>query len=395
MISGMKKRLALALAILFCAVSAPSAPRRSTAEIDKALQSDVDQKLVPGLVAMAATSDGVVYQKAVVIPKDAIFAIASMTKPVTSVAIMQLVEAGKIELDEPAETYAPDLKDVQVLENGTLRPPKSPPTIRQLLSHSSGFAYEFMNSDIRDYVAAGKVKSMVLGDDQFLKAPLVFDPGTRWEYGISIDWLGRIVENVSGESLEKYFRAHIFDPLGMPDSFFDVPPEKQARIVSVYQRKPDGTLAEAPKQPVTPKKFYSGGGGLYSTASDYLRFARALLAGGRPVLKPEAVAMMGQNQIGDLTLRPMPSLMPQFIKDRVALPADKFGLGFALNVRADEHGRGPNTMVWAGVYNTYFWIDREKGLTAVLMMQLSPFMDDGAAKTLSDFDRAIYAWRHS
>ena len=115
-----------------------------------------------------------------------------------------------------------------------------------------------MNSEIRDYVAAGKIKSMALGDDQFLKAPLVFDPGTRWEYGISIDWLGRIVENVSGESLEKYFRAHIFDPLGMPDSFFDVPPEKQARMAPVYQRKPDGTLAELPKQPVTPKKFFSG-----------------------------------------------------------------------------------------------------------------------------------------
>jgi CubicO group peptidase (beta-lactamase class C family) len=395
MISGMKKRLALALAILFCAVSAPSAPRRSTAEIDKALQSDVDQKLVPGLVAMAATSDGVVYQKAVVVPKDAIFAIASMTKPVTSVAIMQLVEAGKIKLDEPAATYAPELKDVQVLENGNLRPPRSPPTIRQLLSHTSGFAYEFMNAQIRDYVAAGKLKSMALGDDQFLKAPLVFDPGTRWEYGISVDWLGRIVENVSGESLEKYFRTHIFDPLHMPDSFFDVPPEKQARMVAVYQRKEDGTLAELPKQPVTPKKFYSGGGGLYSTASDYLRFTRALLAGGKPVLKPETVAMMGQNQIGDLKLEPLPSLMPQFIKGRVAPPGDKFGLGFALNSQAEEGGRGPNTMVWGGVYNTAFWIDREKGLTAVLMMQVSPFADDGALKALSDFNRAVYAWRHS
>jgi CubicO group peptidase (beta-lactamase class C family) len=319
-----------------------------------------------------------------------------MTKPVTSVAVMQLVEAGKIKLDDPAANYAPELKDVQVLENGTLRPPKTPPTIRQLLSHTSGFAYEFMNAQIRDDVAAGKIKSIRLGDDQFLKAPLVFDPGTRWEYGISIDWLGRIVENVSGESLEKYFRSHIFDALGMPDSFFDVPAEKQARMVAVYQRKPDGTLTEVPRQPVTPKKFYSGGGGLYSTASDYLRFTRALLAGGKPVLKPETVAMMGQNQIGELTVQPMPSLMPQFIKDRVSLAGlDKFGLGFALNSKAQENGRGPNTMGWAGVYNTYFWIDREKGLVAVLMMQLSPFMDDGAAKTLSDFDRAVYAWHHS
>jgi CubicO group peptidase (beta-lactamase class C family) len=389
----MKKRLALALAVVFCAVSAPSAARRSTAEIDKVLQSDVDQKLVPGLVAMAATSDGVVYQKAIVIPKDAIFAIASMTKPVTSVAIMQLVEAGKIKLDEPAATYAPELKDVQVLDNGILRPPKTPPTMRQLLSHTSGFAYEFMNPAIRDYVAAGKLKSMALGNDQFLKAPLVFDPGTRWEYGISSDWLGRIVENVSGESLEKYFRAHVFDPLGMPDSFFDVPPEKQARMTPIYQRKPDGTLAALPKQPVTPKRFYSGGGGLYSTASDYLTFTRAVLAGGKPVLKPETVAMMGQNQIGDLTLHAMPSLMPQLAKDKIKLPSmDKFGLGFALNSTPQEGGRGPNTMAWGGIFNTAFFIDREKGITAVFMLQVSPFGDSGAAKTVEDFEHGVYAW---
>jgi len=348
---------------------------------------------------MVATADAVAYRSAFGIDKGAIFAIASMTKPVTSVAVMQLVEAGKVRLDEPAATYLPELAAVQVLEGGVRRAPKTPLTVRQLLTHTSGFGYEIFNADLRDYAAQGKVPSMMAGGDGFLKAPLLFDPGTRWEYGISTDWLGKLVEKVSGQSLEAYFRQAVFAPLGMDDTFFEVPPGKQPRLVSVHQRKEDGTLAAQPRPPAKPVEFFSGGGGLHSTAEDYLKFARAMMAGGRlgqrRILTPESVAMMGRNQIGELTLRPLPSFIPQLATDRAVMPGrpDKFGLGFAMNTQPLEKGRGANTLSWAGIYNTFFWIDRDKKVCAVLMTQMLPFLDDGPKALIDDFDRAVYAWR--
>jgi methyl acetate hydrolase len=288
---------------------------------------------------------------------------------------------------------------VRVLDKGTLRPPKSPLTVRQLLTHTSGFGYEFMNRELFELVGKKEVPSMMAGGDAFLKAPLLFDPGTRWEYGISTDWLGRLVERVSGKPLDVYFRERIFDPLGMADTFFVVPPGKQSRVVPTYQRNKDGGLAQPPPRPTPPPTFLSGGGGLFSTAPDYLRFARALLADGalgrKRILSAESVASMGKNQIGELVIRPFASMVPQFATDNAMLPGalDKFGLGFALNSRTQDTQRGANTLSWAGIYNTFFWIDREKQLAAVLMTQMLPGMDPGPAKLLEDFDRAVYAWR--
>jgi CubicO group peptidase (beta-lactamase class C family) len=322
-----------------------------------------------------------------------------MTKPVTSVAVMQLVEAGKVKLDDPAATYLPQLAKAQVLDGGKLRAPKSQITVRQLLTHTSGFGYEFMNRKLHEYVAQGKLPSMLAGGDGFLKAPLLFDPGARWEYGIGVDWLGRLVEKMSGQSLEAYFRQRVFEPLGMEDTYFNVPPGKQPRLASLSQRKEDGGLAEQPRQPVKPVEFFSGGGGLYSTSADYLKFTRALMAGGQlgqqRILTPESVALMGQNQIGELEVRPFSSLAPQLARDNAALPGglDKFGLGFALNTQPLEKGRGANTLSWAGIFNTFFWIDRDKKLCAVLMTQMSPGLDEGPRTLLEDFDRAVYAWR--
>jgi methyl acetate hydrolase len=395
----MEKRIGLLGALVVVAACAPKAPERSTANLDNVLRTAVEQRRVPGVVATVATADAVAYQGAFGINKDGIFAIASMTKPVTSVAVMQLVEAGKVKLDEPAATYLPELGTVQVLEGGVLRAPKTPITVRQLLTHTAGFAYEFLNKELHDYAAQGKVPSVMAGGDGFMKAPLMLDPGTRWEYGINTDWLGKLVEKVSGQSLEAYFRQGVFEPLGMDDTFFSVPPDKQPRLVRLYQRKEDGALAEQPRPPAKPVEFFSGGGGLHSTAADYVKFARAMMAGGqlgqRRILTPESVAMMGRNQIGELTLRPLPSFMPQLATDRAAMPGrpDKFGLGFAMNTQPLEEGRGANTLSWAGIYNTFFWIDRDKRVCAVLMMQMLPFLDDGPKALMDDFDRAVYAWR--
>jgi len=359
---------------------------------------------------MVARGDAVVYQgafgkqyvaKGVPMAADSIFRIASMTKAVTSVAVMQLVERGRVKLDEPAGTYLSELARVEVLEdldtNGTakLRPPKTPVTVRQLLTHTSGFGYEFFDEKLSRYVAAGKVPSARTGDGGFLKAPLVFDPGTKWEYGISADWLGQLVEKISGQSLEEYFRQNIFAPLGMADSFFNVPADKQARVVTVHQRKDDGTLTENPPQVFKPVQFLSGGGGLYSTAPDYLKFTRMLLGGGKlgntRVLQAETVALMGHNQIGDLTMTAIKSLAPQVARN-VQVPGllDKFGLGFGINTQPVEGGRASGSMAWAGIYNTFFWIDPTGKTTAVLMMQLLPFMDDAAKALLEEFERAVY-----
>ena len=245
---------------------------RSGNKIDEALRHAVAEKKVPGVVAMVAVADHVIYQgasgkrdttKNIPMTVDSIFHIASMTKPVTSVGVMRLVEQGRVKLDEPAATYLPELSQVQVLEEfdaktgkAKLRPPKTAPTVRQLLSHTSGFAYEFMDQRLHDYVASGAVPPIRPGDDGFLKAPLLFDPGSRWEYGISADWLGRLIEKVSGQTLEDYFREHIFRPLGMVDTFFNVPREKQARVAAVHQHQEDGTFVEPPAQPFQPVRFF-------------------------------------------------------------------------------------------------------------------------------------------
>jgi methyl acetate hydrolase len=398
---------------------AAAAPQKATAAkpstgIEQVLRDSVGETKLPGVVAMVASGDRVTFQgalgkrdttKNVPMTPDTIFRIASMTKPVTSVAMMQIIESGRVKLDEPAATYAPELANVQVLDEfdanakqAKLRAPKTPLTVRQLLTHTAGFAYEFFDPKMSAYAASGAVPSMRLGgDDGFLKGPLMFDPGTRWEYGISTDWVGRIVEKVSGQDLETYFREHIFRPLGMNDTFFNVPPEKQARVVALHVRQDDGSYVEPPPQPLKPVRFFSGGGGLHSTASDYLKFERMLLnggtLGGKRVLKAETVAEMSRNQIGDLSLLPMTSLMPQFARNPIRIPGamDKFGLGFGLNTNAVEGGRSAGSLSWAGIYSTYFWIDPAKKTCAVIMMQLLPFSDDAAVTTVEQFERAVYA----
>jgi len=391
--------VALALPLVACTPGATPPPSSSsTAALDQVLHTAVERKQVPMVVAMVATADGVAYEGGVGVAKDAIFPIASMTKPVTAVAVMQLVEAGEIDLDEPAAAYVPELASVEVLENGERRPPKTKVTVRHLLTHTSGFGYEFLRPELLQLVTSGSLPSIGAGGDGFLAAPLLFDPGERWEYGISFDWLGRLVERVSGQTLEAYFRQRIFGPLGMKDTFFNVPVDEQARLVRRYQRGEDGGLVEQPPLPTQPIEFFSGGGGLYSTAGDYLTFTRALLGGGQlgptRILKPETVALMGQNQIGELTPVPAQSVMPQLVHDtRLPGQPDKFGLGFALNSSPIDGGRGRDTLSWAGIFNTFFWIDRERGVCAVLLTQMMPFLDDGPAQLVADFDRAVYAWR--
>jgi CubicO group peptidase (beta-lactamase class C family) len=379
--------------------------------IDAVLRGAVEQGKIPGVVAMVATPDAVVYQGAfgkrdvaqgVAMTEDTIFRIFSMTKPVTSVAALQLVEQGKLSLDEPVKKLLPAVGSAKVLEasrNGEpqLRPATTAITLRQLLTHTAGYAYGFLNQDLRDYLVKRGLPPLVSGDE----GPLVFEPGTRWQYGTSVDTAGRLVENVSGLSLEEYFRRNIFQPLGMNDSFYNVPAAGDPRMASLHQRQADGSLHENPRKPPAPTSQFSGGGGLASTAADYIKFMQMLLhegsLGKARILKPETVAMMSRNQIGNLEAGHLKTVMPEFSSDVDFYPGivHKFGFGFLINTAAYQGSRSAGSLAWAGAANTYFWIDPERKLCAVILMQILPFFDGDAVAVLRGFERAVYAGRSS
>ena len=287
------------------------------AAIDRVLAGPVESGKVPGVVGMVANEAGVVYQGAFgrraidrsePMTLDTVFRIASMTKAITATAVMQLVEAGRIQLEQPIEELLSFTRNVQVLEGfddagkPRLRASQQAVTVRHLLTHTSGYGYDIFNADLGRYVQVAGLPSILTCRQDALKVPLLFDPGTRWEYGIGIDLAGRIVETVSGLDLEAYFQQHIFGPLGMTASSFRPDQAMQACMVGTHARGPDGRLVPISFEFPQDAEFLMGGGGLYSTAADYLGFCRMLLSGGslggHRVLKPETVKLMGENHIG-------------------------------------------------------------------------------------------------
>jgi CubicO group peptidase (beta-lactamase class C family) len=361
------------------------------ADIDAVLKSAIGPKGLPCVIAMVATSDRVIYQGAHGdCSLESVFRIFSMTKPFTSVAAMQLVEQGKLDLDAPAVRYLPELAGLKILtgydgKRPVLKPAPRQPTLRQLLSHTSGYGYNLWDDKLGKYPGA----------EDPMKAPLVSEPGTRWQYGVSTDIVGLIVERISGQSLEEYFQQHIFGPLGMVETTFFPSPAMQARIVKLATRQPNGTYRES--QPALPKQFTPrGGGGLFTTAAEYVRFMQMFLRGGQGVLKPATIAAMRQNQIGALTVRTMVSNDQSISRDfGFHIEAgDKFGLGFQINPAAYQKGRAANSMAWAGLWNTFFWIDPQSNLCAVILMQSMPFFDPPSIQTLQAFETAVYSDRH-
>jgi CubicO group peptidase (beta-lactamase class C family) len=362
---------------------------------------------------MAATRNGVLHQGAFgsreagtdqPVLVDTIFRIASMTKPVTSVAVMQLVEQGQVALDASVADYLPELAHLKVLdgfdeeEMPKLRDAVRPPTIRELLSNTSGYAYGMWNEDIRRF-ARQNLWGIESRRERIIQMILASDPGTRWEYGPGTTILGLVVEQVSGLTLEVYFHRHIFSPLGMHDTFYQVPAEKWNRVASMHLRQTeDNRVTPEPNDPEPPQiSFFPGEGELYSTGPDYLRFVRALLSGGEldtaRILNAESVELMGRNQIGEFRAGEMTTANPTITNDVHLFPGatNKFGFGFLINARPVPGGRDAGSLMWGGLFNTYFWIDRQKGVGGVVLTQLLPFADTEVLQLVDDYERAVYA----
>jgi methyl acetate hydrolase len=382
-----------------------------TTPIDDLLRRAAETGDVPGVVAMAAKAQEVIYAGAFgrrLLPDgpsmtiDTIFWIASMTKAITSTAAMLLVEQGRLELDGAIGRVLPELAEPRVLEGFSaedqpkLRPAKQPITLRHLLTHTSGFGYDIWNPDLLRYREAMGIPELMSCQNATLNMPLVFDPGERWEYGIGIDWAGKAVERVSGQVLQAYFDENLFGPLGMSDTGFKLTAERRRRQAAVHSRQDRGTLEqmtfELPEEP----EFQMGGGGLYGTATDYLAFERMFLNEGRcssnRVLRPETVRLMGQNHIGGLQVRTLKRSLP-FSNEAEFFPGmvKKWGLAFMLNTEPIPGGRSANSLAWAGLANTYYWIDPAKQVAGIIMTQILPFFDSKVLELFDHFEKAIYA----
>jgi methyl acetate hydrolase len=383
----------------------------NTALVDSVLATAVSGGKIAGLVAAAADAHGTFYEaafghRAISQPQrmttDTVFRIASMTKAITGAAAMQMVEQGKLALDQPAKEILPFLADTRVLtgfdpqDQPILRPPRTPVTLRNLLTHTAGFVYDTWNAQMHKFTRVTGLPAARTGKLEALTAPLNFDPGERWEYGINIDIAGRMVEQVSDLDLETYMQKHLFAPLGMADTSFIQRPEWDSRLGPIHARQPDGSLVPLPPAPVVKREFYAGGGGLFSTASDYLQFLRGLMNGGEldgnRILKPETVALMFQNNMGELDVQPLPTQVPELSNPVNLFPGmkKKWGLSFLINTEAGPAGRSAGSLAWAGINNTYYWLDPQKKIAGVFMTQTLPFADPTVLGALDAFESAVY-----
>jgi CubicO group peptidase (beta-lactamase class C family) len=384
----------------------------NSTHIDQLLRRVTDTGAIPGLVAVAGTSREVIYQgafgkrdmsKPQPMTIDSVFWIASLTKAVTSVAAMQLVEQGRLSLDGPIAAVLPELAEPQVLEgfeadgSPKLRRARGPITLRQLLSHTSGFCYDTFNADMTAYIERTGTPPIVTCTHAALQLPLTADPGTRWQYGIGVDWVGKAIEAASGQRLDACFRDNIFAPLGMNDTAFKISDAMRQRLVGMHARGPDGSLVPIPFELEQEPEVLMGGGGLYGTAPDYLAFARMILNKGRgddrQLLKPETVDLMVRNHIGDLLVPRFTSVAPAFSNDVDLYPdmPKKWGLGFLINTAISPEGRSAGSLAWAGLANAYYWIDPVRDVAGVIQMQLLPFADPECLDTFAVFERGIYA----
>jgi methyl acetate hydrolase len=383
------------------------------AAADKVLKDAVSKGDVPGVTAAATDAKGTTYEagfgKRVLgepadMTPDTVGWIASMTKAITGAAAMQLVERGKLKLDAPAKEVAPQLGDVAVLDGfdsagkPKTRKAKRDITLRHLLTHTAGFGYDIWSPEVGKYMEAMEVPGVISCQNKALTTPLLFDPGERWFYGINIDWAGKMVEAASGKKLGQYMHDNILGPLGMDSTGFKITDSMRKRLAKIHHRGADGALQpdtalELPQEP----EFEMGGGGLYSTAGDYLKFVRMMLNQGKSdkgeaVLKPATVADMSKNAMGESKVCLLKTAAPPFSNDAEFFPGmDKqWGLSFMINNEEAPTGRSAGALAWAGLANTYYWIDQKKGVGGVYVTQVLPFADVKSLPLFHAFESAVY-----
>jgi CubicO group peptidase (beta-lactamase class C family) len=400
------KRMLWLLPLLFVTVIAaapPSLPSQGATALSTFLKSATDRGDVPGVVVAVVDKNGVLYNEAfgksstvknTPMTKDTIFNMASMTKPITSAAIMILVDEGKLKLDDEVAKYLPKWKDPQVISKFNeadasfeTRPAKRQITIRHLLTHTSGIGYGFASPMLTKIMEKTKKSEM--------DSPLLFDPGESWAYGASTRVLGLVVEAVSGQKIDAYLQARILGPLGMNDTSYLVPTTKYSRVVAVNARDASGKFEERPV-PATIPATVQGDGGLYGTASDYGLFLRMLLnrgtLNGKRILSDQSAKLMLEPASGTVVVKEQQSANLSLSRNfPVGAGKDKWGLGFQLAAEKQPNRRSPGSGTWAGIFNTHFFIDPSRELGVVVMMQTLPFYDEASMKVYAGAEEAVYS----
>lgn len=379
-------------------------------QLQDVLQTGVEAGAAPGAVVTVVDKNGVLWEGAAgerafgsgsAMTIDTVGAIFSMTKAITGAAAMQLVEQGKMDLDAPASEVCPALGELPVLDGfdgntPITRTASTPITLRHLLTHTSGLVYDIWNTDMLKWHEVTGVPNILTLEKASLATPLAFDPGTQWQYGIGIDWAGQMVEAVSGLTLGEYFAQNLTGPLGMNDTAFTHTTSMLERASALHGRGPDGSLAVVDIPPPPNPEFEMGGGGLHGTMNDYSRFIRMMLNDGEldgvRVLAPQTVQMMSENQMGGLRVSKLATAQPMFSNDAEFFPGEpkSWGLSFQINEQPGFTGRPAGTLMWAGLANSFYWIDRQNGVGGCYLSQIIPFADQRSMELFFNIEKAVY-----
>ena len=362
---------------------------------------------VPGVVAMARNRAGVFFSgaagvrragEAAPMTEDTVFALFSCTKALTTTAALHLVEDGRLDLDAPARLYLPEIGEIGVFDgfavdgSPRLRPPKRQITTRMLMLHTAGFGYDFANPVIRRLLDEERLRSHRTATKGGFRQPLVNEPGERWEYGLSIDWLGMVLEAIVGERLDAILQAFVLAPLGMRETAHAPTPEMCARLASMHQREADGSLTPLDSGPRAALEVIPGGGGMYGTVSDYMRFLGLWLNEGAGVLRPDTVVWAARDGLGGLKIAPLPAVDPRVSGAIDFFPGlrKSWAYSFLVNDEPAPTGRPAGSLAWGGLGNLYYWIDRRNGVAGFWATQLFPFMDPASLGGALAFEAALY-----
>ena len=381
------------------------------ATLDTLLSAAVEKGDFPGVAAVAANRDGVVYRNAFGVASsdplrdmapDTVAWIASMTKTIVALGALQLVERGQLDLDAPMSDVLPQLAEQQVLDGFDDRgqpvthTATIPVTLRHLLSHTAGNGYHFWHADVQRYQEVMGLPGIIECREATLTTPLLHEPGTAWVYGMNIDWVGKAIEKISGGTLEEYLRANILDPLGMTDTSFIIEAGSRARLSGMNVRTPEGDLVQVPFEMTQEPEFQMAGGAMYGSVDDYVTLLRMLLGNGTldgvRILAAETVEEARRNQIGDLAIGPIHTVDPGSSNDVDFLPGQpkKWGLLGMINVDPAPNGRSAGSLFWAGLGNTYFWVDWDNGDCGALFTQILPFADHKVLDAFEAFERSVH-----